>query len=363
MAFFRDPLAGIAYSTNQLSKADMNDWITGIREAHLSVQNLVANNWTHEVDVTAILANFLAKCCAHSHTESIWVVGGAVSGSATNAIITSMDCVHWVTRTVPNTGSANSIDAMASAWQAAIIIGGCDDGTFRRSTDGATWTEESPAAITSVTCMHHGGRCGLVHFYAGSTGEVEVSDAGGTVWVGSTAFPSSLSTHAIKDIADNANSSSPIMVAVGNTGTTDKCARTVDGATWTEGTLPATAAWNSVCWSHQLAAFVAVDEGATNWATSADGTTWSALSVTTGPGSNVAMLRCLGQVLVVVKSASGDIYTSRDNGANWLRAYDAAGTLTDQDQRAMCFAESTTGRGQIGVAENVYFLASLDTGA
>ena len=360
-AFFDDPLLGVLYTTNQLPKAHMNDWIIGIRGMDLAIQNATARQWLYSTDITAQVANFSAKCCAFSHGLQLWAVAGAISGSAADAIVTTADYTTFTQRTVP-VGTATSIDAVATAWQASTIVAGCDDGTFRRSTDGATWASVSPAAISSVTCMHQAGRCGGNYFLAGSTGEVEVSTTGAS-WTASTAFPASLASHDIKDIADNANSSSPILVAVGNTGSTDKCARSVDGATWTEGTLPSSTSWNSVTWSRSLQKFVAVNEGATAWATSGDGTTWSSLSVTTAPPSNVAMIRCCGTALVAVISTSGNVYTSQDDGVTWSAAYVSSGTLTNQDQRALGFAEAATGGGQFAAAENAYFIASLTTGA
>ena len=360
MAFFKDPLAGIAYPTNQLPKADMNDWITGIREAYYTTQAAAARTWLYETDITATVANFLAKCCAFSHGLGLWVIPGSISGSAADAIVTTPDYVSFTQQTVP-VGTATSINAVATAWQASTIVAGCDDGTFRRSTDGTTWASASPAAISSVTCMHQAGRCGGNYFLAGSTGEVEVSTTG-TTWLASTAFPASLATHPIYDISDNANSSSPVLVAVGYSTSHDKCARSVDGATWTEGTMPTSSTWVSVTWSHQLAAFIAVNHAGTEWATSTDGVSWSSMSVTTAPPTGISMIRCMGHALIAVISSSGNIYASLDSGVNWHVAHTSAGTLSSISQRALGFAESATGGGQFASAANVYFNAAMSLG-
>ena len=127
-----------------------------------------------------------------------------------------------------------------------------------------------------------------------------------------------------------------LFVAVAFSGTGNRVMTSPDGITWTARTSAADNDWRSVCWSPELALFVAVaDSGTGNRVmTSPDGITWTAR---TSAADNTLRSVCWAagpKLFFAVADAGNKVHTSPD-GITWTSRTGAA----DNVWRSVCWSQ------------------------
>lgn len=111
-----------------------------------------------------------------------------------------------------------------------------------------------------------------------------------------------------------------IFVAIDNAGGTDGVMTSSDGITWANANA---ASWNgasgtrAVAWSPALSIFAATSSGGTAWMSSPDGTTWTARTGFTGQGTAVAWSPDLAIFASIGSNVSNPVAASSTNGTSW----------------------------------------------
>lgn len=191
---------------------------------------------------------------------------------------------------------------------------GDEDGDLIWRMDAETTIDDAQDPVAVFTAGGPVGRLALVTIQ-GTGNRVQTSDNGGASWA----------TQSAVDNNWNSICWSPelaLFVAVASSGTS-RVMTSPDGFTWTTRTAPSSN-WASVCWSPELSLFVAVSSfGATRVMTSPDGITWT----TRTAGLN-ALAVCwspeLGLFCAAVASTS---FITSPDGVTWtLRTVPVANT-------------------------------------
>jgi hypothetical protein len=241
--------------------------------------------------------------------------------------------------------------AGASNGAGVVLLGGSPPGAasatkIRQSTNGgSTWNSRSTVANSTegvtAMCWHSGASLFVLGLDSAATTNIETSPTGQT-WTQRTGLPNSVARSA-------AASSGGIAVVTNATG--NKCLRSVDAVTWTEGTMPIATNWQCVTWSNQLELFFAAGLGAL--ASSADGTTWSSSGLQP-PFITTYGIAAYGRLLVAtgVDSSQYAISASVDGGVTWIRVKSMAAASS-------CLA---AGDNQVVCLTDGYFYSSLRAG-
>jgi hypothetical protein len=141
---------------------------------------------------------------------------------------------------------------------------------LRSSPTGATWTARTTTAAGTESVRDLIYHSSTGHFVASldnaAATNIEYS-TNGTSWTQKTGLPNSAARGKMA-------TSGSMIVAISYNTSTNKCITCTDpSGTWTERTLPTTEIWHGVYWDSVYERFLAF--GATNFAYSDDGITWS----------------------------------------------------------------------------------------
>jgi hypothetical protein len=117
-----------------------------------------------------------------------------------------------------------------------------------------------------------------------------------------------------------------LFVAIAFSGTGTRVMTSPDGATWTTRTSAADNTWVTVCWAPSLLLFVAVSQDGTNRVmTSPDGITWTSRSAAAANTWNgVCWSPELSLFVAVAQSGSGNRVMTSPDGINWTSRTSAA---------------------------------------
>jgi hypothetical protein len=171
--------------------------------------------------------------------------------------------------------AGSGLTPWCAATSSSIMVCGGTPGVasaskIRSSTDGNSWAARSTTASGTEgvrgLCWHSGGSVFIAGLDNTASTNIETSPDGIT-WTQITGLAN---TNPRGSIASNGTTA---VILPYNT-STNKCLSTANGTTYTERTLPSTEIWYSVVWDSRYSRFIAF--GATNFAYSSDGATWTA---------------------------------------------------------------------------------------
>jgi hypothetical protein len=177
----------------------------------------------------------------------------------------------------------------------------------------SNWFEASTPHTVGYSGIAEDAASGLL-VAVGGTVTFATSRNGGRTWVTQTGV-----TNATRDVAAGSPAGSLRFVAVGSSNT---CATSPDGVTWTSRTMPAGASrtWTSVIWDGMYYVAVGIDAGAVVTSRSADGVTWgAAVAVFSACLVQPKLAWKSGTIVLVGSTLAGGVlvYTSSDNGTTW----------------------------------------------
>lgn len=246
-------------------------------------------------------------------TSSTFGDGLFVLVGQSGVMSTSPDGTTWTLRTSQFGTSFISDVAYAPQADTFIIVGA--EGLCAHSTNGTTWTLQ--LAITSVDAVYDKGVQLMTHNIVavgsgGGSSRLCTSGDGGKTW---TARTSTFGASIILDVVYAP--SLTLWIIVGAAG---KLATSPDGVTWTARTSGFGAdTINSVAWSPALGIAVAVGDAGKIF-TSTDGSTWTAAITNPFGGSDilnqVAWATEIGTFAIAAQGVTNDFATSTD-GTHW----------------------------------------------
>lgn len=285
-------------------------------------------NWsllTTPIDSTASANGFMDV----AHGDGMWVaVDGHVSATGVQKIVTSVDGATWTARSSPVDGST---------WLAQDVIWVEELGLFvlvgvvgsasliMTSPDGITWTQRTITDIGQLNCVG---------------------------WNGSILVVGAL---------NGVHSTSP------------------DGITWTNRTANGDwSRWNDICWSPELALWVAAGKGVgnnTKSQTSTDGITWTARTSVGSPGEGTPSAQTIavgwnGSLFVmlgsetswrIATSTTGTSWTGRtSNLANNTQLFDGAVIWDTSESLWVVGCSPSTGNNMVTSPDGITWTARTD---
>lgn len=276
---------------------------------------------------------------AWDFTNKRWVFFGS-NGGAPEAYFSHDGQADWIALGTPPLGTFWGATSAGACIGVIYVMGGTPPGAasaskIRESHDsGATWTARNTVAsstegVTGV-CWFSGPSLFVLGLDSATSTNVETSPDGQT-WTQRTGLPNSVGRAALA-------ASSSIAVAINSSG--NKCIRSTNGTSWTEGVMPTSATWRDVTWWAQGALFVAIGDAAI--ATSADGISWSSSGMT-APFTTAAGIATFGRLLVAAGTTSSKnaIAVSDNSGLSWSRVKSLTGapnSLATGDGQILCYA-------------------------
>ena len=313
--FWTDPLSGADYSFgDKLPAADINELKNGLLAIDYAIENFQAKTYLYgSLQLSSALYSRVVVDEAYDRVLILTQLTGSTSivaydlninGEASGASrsVVGEPAGGWTT-TAGNCAMAQdgagtvvigATTVNASATKVAVSTGGGNFATYDTNAAGAG------QGISEMIWDANYSR-----FYAGFnfTGtNIEYSDDG-TSWTQA----SMASAVAISGLASNGSGT---IVALLNT-TTNQALRSTNGTSFSTVVMPSSAVWNSVTYSAGFGKWFATNS-AGGMAYSSDGSTWSALSPTTLPGSGFALanLGSTGNLVIAQNATNGDIYVS-----------------------------------------------------
>jgi hypothetical protein len=171
---------------------------------------------------------------------------------------------------------------------------------LRSSPTGATWTARTTTASSTESVRDLIWHSSTGHFVASldnaAATNIEYS-TNGTSWTQKTGLPNSA---ARGKMATNGST----IVAIAYNTSTNKCITCTDpSSTWTERTLPTTEIWHGIVYDSVYERFIAF--GATNFAYSDDGATWT--NGGASPAAGALVIACIGRIVVGGLTATGGV--------------------------------------------------------
>lgn len=222
-------------------------------------------------------------------TNVEYVNGKYIATNGGTTIYHSTDGITWTSVVVGVNGNY-SVAFGASLW---VAVGG--SGSCYSSPDLVTWTSRSAGSTTFVKVIFESSIATPIFVAVGNTGTL-YSSTNGTTWTSRTSTMSGNITDAV--FAEG------LFVIVG----TSDAATSTNGTSWTGRTFTLTGSPKVL---HDGTNFYAYTPATTQWAKSADGTTWTAY---TGAGT-------IGNLVInglMITSDTYNLYASRD-GSTWLK--------------------------------------------
>jgi len=268
-----------------------------------------------------------------------WIFFGSNGGSP-SAYFSHDGQADWIALTTPPAGTFWGVTSAGAVAGNTLVMGGSPPGAasatkIRQSTDGGvTWNSRSTVAsstegVASI-CWAFFASLFVLGLDSATSTNIETSPDGQT-WTQRTGLPNSVARAAIA-------ASTSVLVVLNASG--NKCLRSTNGTSWTEGTMPSSATWRDVTWWEREELFVAIGDGVI--ATSADGITWSALGMT-APFTTGRGIATFGRLLVAAGTTSSKnaVAISSNSGLSWTRVKSltsAPGSLAVGDNQILCYA-------------------------
>jgi hypothetical protein len=267
----------------------MDDNAASAADGALYTDIAIGKNWLGN----ATQANY-GRALVWWQPDQKWFSLG-VSGGNPLAAYKFNGSTAWTTGLTIDAGDGLTPLCAASNASNMMVVGGtpgiASTSKLRSSPTGATWTARTTTAAGTESVRDVIYHSGSGHFVASldnaAATNIEYS-TNGTSWTQKTGLPNSAARGKMA-------TSGTTIVALSYNTSTNKCITCTDpSGTWTERTLPTTEIWHSVAWDSVYGRFVAF--GATNFAYSSDGATWS--NGGASPVAGAAVQATIGRVIV-----------------------------------------------------------------
>lgn len=316
--FWTDPLLGSSYPVgSRLPAADMNAYVSGLRNLDKANEHQVVLNWPYKHSD----ANWdTTSGICWVPTYRYWVESRQDHGTPANPAAYFGRQVDYMISggAVPAGVGLTVLDICASTSVVVMcgVPGSSSDQKYRYSADGAASWSIGNSATASTTPINAVAWFGAVSLFVSgaSNGNIETSPTGAT-WT-SRATVTSIGAIAC---------SSTLAVAVHNA-STNKCRTSANGTSWDERTMATTAVWTDVCWAEKQGCWVAVGEdGSSNICLnkSTDAITWEAVTVSSGLSLAYTPGRLVSSGNAIILATSAGIFVSFDLGVTWRCAEEA----------------------------------------
>lgn len=233
----------------------------------------------------------------------------AVASTGTNRAATSPDGITWTNR-VHGVSSTSTYAAQAYSPSLNRIVAVGSDGSLMYSTDGITWTAGTAISASNYLSVAWSPSLNLFAAPASNGTGSMMTSPDGITWASQT-LPT-LTNPQFRCICWSAE----LGLFVALTYTDGQGVISSNGTTWTAVTLSSAANWTSVVWAQDLGLFVAVAEGGATarCITSPDGVSWTDRTVPASAWRSLAWAREAG--LLTAVGPNGTDIVSRD-GINW----------------------------------------------
>lgn len=234
-------------------------------------------------------------------TNASWFLKSADSATATYSY--STDGSSWTSGTLP---------ASSTTWR---FIAGSDkllavsQNTAAYSTNGTTWTATNTLPSTGLTLT--GGLWDGTRFLVTTT---NTTSNGLWFWTGSGEWDNIDVGNGGYDIAYD-GTSRYVVVSATSTATHRTCtSNPTSSGNWSDITFPSSASWPSVTYGNGI--WVAIRSGSSSYATSTNGTTWTARTFAATPtGTSQKIVFATGKFYYI--NGSGDNLYESEDGINW----------------------------------------------
>jgi hypothetical protein len=214
-----------------------------------------------------------------SNGSNLYIVGQL--GRTPSTI--STDGITWTAGTIPT----SAITTIGYGHGRFVIANNTTTSNqLSHSTNGTTWTNISPVAVTfEIKQFSYDPSSNIMVGVGNRTGSrVSLTrSTDGTTWTTGTMPALGAITAITYNSVAHGNS---VFVAVGTSGA---AAYSTDGITWTSVTLPTQGTWTGVTYADSK--FVAVSSNTSSGATSTDGITWTARTLSTSSNWSILIGR------------------------------------------------------------------------
>ncbi len=230
---------------------------------------------------------------------------GIVNGSPSNVFIYSTDGKSWMNVVPPAVSSWSSV----TYGNGLFVAVSTSSGHAASSPDGITWTLRTTPVANAWSVVHWVDSLSIfVSLSSGAGFGGAMSSTNGTTWTARTIATGGRTWTSITD------DGSGTIVAVAVNGAANQVMTSTNGTTWNARTTPTAAEWRQVTWTGSTFISVASGGGTPRAMVSTDGTTWSTLAFNTESYYGIAY-SASGILLTV--SFEGNIRKSDSIGVTW----------------------------------------------
>lgn len=310
--------AGLTPSGAQ-EKVGLSQYLAAIKavSARFALQIASAINWPERVA-------FGSAALVNTEIAIGWApnFGGVTGGTlclldtAKTLYLSKDGGVNWLAVATLTNASALRPQLAYGQFDGASVMLSNATTNFYTSPDGGTWTPRTTGTVSMSGCPAYSSALNRWVFVSSANIDYATATTAGFASWTAASVPGAWTSNSggCKRLVY----SGTLFVAL-PVGSYNKCLTSIDGVSWTERTLPATALWTGLAYSAAEGLWMAVNSNTGNAAKSPDGVTWT--SVGSGTYTIGTDLAVNGSVWVMTTSSGnyGGLAWSSDNGATWTR--------------------------------------------